>query len=125
MLCWALGKQCQDPHKGKIHTWPTILGLTGQGRNKGNPLKCGESIRCSGCPGTVRAKNEKDSVKQSAKMAPDNWNSVCKGPKGSRLLCLQDFVGVSIRDAEEQAEGGQTWAAAGSRAGLQSKQVKP
>lgn len=47
---------------------------------------------------TVRAEDEKDSVRQiqSAKMALDRRNNVCKRPKGSRLLCLQDFVSITI-----------------------------
>lgn len=46
----------------------------------------------------VRAEDEKDSVRQiqSAKMAPDRRNTACKGTKGSRLLCLQDFVSIII-----------------------------
>lgn len=34
--------------------------------------------------------------KYSVKMAPDIRSNVCKWSKGSRLLCLQDFVSITI-----------------------------
>ena len=81
----------------------------------------------------VRAEDEKDLARQiqSAKTTPGRWNSVCKNPKGSRLLCLQNFVGVTITGAgRQQVEGGQTWTAAGSTvdcraAGESHREVKP
>lgn len=59
-------------------------------KGTGNPLQ----VPRKGPGGrTVRAMGEKDSVRQiqSANMAPGRWNSVCKGPAGSRWLCSQDF----------------------------------